>query len=87
MVTTSATFQSPQPEKWVNQNTLLPAGGSDPTRFDVKEAWYPVYYLEDLDKTKPNPFTLLGQNIVIWWDKSAQSWRVFVDKCPHRLAP
>ncbi len=65
----------------------LPAGGTDPTRFDWKEAWYPVYYIEDLDKSKPTPFTLLGRDIVIWWDKTAESWRVFEDKCPHRLAP
>ena len=89
MIATPETFQSTpqQQEKSTNQNELLPAGGPDPTRFDVKEAWYPVYYLEDLDKTKPNTFTLLEQNIVIWWEKSAQSWRVFADKCPHRLAP
>lgn len=88
MVTTPEKLQpTPQPqEKATNQNELLP-GGDDPTRFDVKEAWYPVYYLEDLDKNKPNTFTLFNQNIVIWWDKAGQSWRVFADKCPHRLAP
>ncbi|MEN9519237.1 MAG: hypothetical protein RLZZ381_1825, partial [Cyanobacteriota bacterium] len=31
-------------------------------------------------------FTLLDQNLVIWWDKSADTWQVFEDKCPHRLA-
>jgi phenylpropionate dioxygenase-like ring-hydroxylating dioxygenase large terminal subunit len=40
----------------------------------------------DLDKSQPTPFTLLGRDIVIWWDKNASSWRVFDDKCPHRLA-
>ncbi|MGK7938528.1 MAG: Rieske 2Fe-2S domain-containing protein [Xenococcaceae cyanobacterium] len=89
MATTPATFNptAQLQEKLSKQNELLPAGGSDPTKFDVKEAWYPVYYLEDLDKIKPNTFTLLNQNIVIWWDKSGQSWRAFEDKCPHRLAP
>jgi phenylpropionate dioxygenase-like ring-hydroxylating dioxygenase large terminal subunit len=72
----------------VNPNVeQIPAGGLDSESFDVKEAWYPVYYLEDLDKNKPQTFTLLGINIVIWWDKSNQSWCVFEDKCPHRLAP
>lgn len=70
-----------------DQNQLLPAGGSDPTRFEVTEAWYPIFYLEDLKRDRPNTFTLLGQDLVIWWDKSAQSWRVFIDRCPHRLAP
>jgi phenylpropionate dioxygenase-like ring-hydroxylating dioxygenase large terminal subunit len=62
-------------------------GGSDPDCFDWQEAWYPVHYLEDLDKSKPTPFTLLGKDIVIWWDKQNQSWQAFVDQCPHRLAP
>ena len=66
--------------------TLLP-GGVDLTVFDPKEAWYPIYYLDDLDKNKLSRFTLLATDLVIWWDKSAQTWQVFEDKCPHRLAP
>jgi phenylpropionate dioxygenase-like ring-hydroxylating dioxygenase large terminal subunit len=62
-------------------------GGNDPSCFDWKEVWYPVYYVQDLDRTKPLSFTLLGQNLVIWWDRTAAIWRVFEDKCPHRLAP
>ena len=89
MVTTPEKLQStPQSQEIVtNQNELLPAGGDDPNRFDVKEVWYPLYYLEDLDKSKLNTFTLLNQDLVIWWDKAGQSWRVFEDKCPHRLVP
>ncbi|MEA5565034.1 Rieske 2Fe-2S domain-containing protein [Anabaena sp. UHCC 0399] len=64
---------------------ILP-GGSDPQYFDWHEAWYPVHYLEDLDKSKPTAFTLLGRDIVIWWDKQSHSWQVFADQCPHRLA-
>jgi phenylpropionate dioxygenase-like ring-hydroxylating dioxygenase large terminal subunit len=63
------------------------AGGNNPARFDWKEVWYPVYYVQDLDRTKPMPFTLLGQDLVIWWDGTAATWRAFEDKCPHRLAP
>ena len=66
---------------------VLPAGGSDPERFDVAETWYPVAYLEDLDKTLPTRFILLDRGIVIWWDPNQSIWRVFEDKCPHRLAP
>ncbi len=66
---------------------VLPAGGPDLSRFDWKEVWYPVYYVDDLDKTKPNSFTLLEQDIVIWWDQSQTTWRAFIDQCPHRLAP
>ena len=65
----------------------LAAGGPDPQRFDWVEAWYPVHYVEDLDKTKPTRFTLLEQDIVIWWEPQAETWRVFADQCPHRLAP
>lgn len=71
------TAPSPQPT----------AGGSDPDRFDWHEAWYPVHYVEDLDKSKPTRFTLLEQDIVIWWEPQTESWRVFADQCPHRLAP
>jgi phenylpropionate dioxygenase-like ring-hydroxylating dioxygenase large terminal subunit len=65
---------------------ILP-GGFEPTRFDPQEAWYPVYYEADLDKTKPTSFTLLGRDLVIWWDNRSQSWSALEDKCPHRLAP
>lgn len=60
-------------------------GGTDPDRFDSREAWYPVFYLADLEKRSPNAFTLLGIDLVIWWDGSA--WRAMRDQCPHRLVP
>ncbi|MGB3614405.1 MAG: Rieske 2Fe-2S domain-containing protein [Elainellaceae cyanobacterium] len=65
----------------------LPAGGPDPNRFDWAEAWYPVHYIEDLDKAQLTRFTLLERDVVIWWDPKADIWRVFADQCPHRLAP
>ena len=65
----------------------LPAGGPEAERFDWAEAWYPVHYIEDLDKTRPTRFTLLEQDLVIWWDPQANTWQVFIDQCPHRLAP
>ncbi|MEM8504325.1 MAG: Rieske 2Fe-2S domain-containing protein [Cyanobacteria bacterium P01_D01_bin.1] len=69
-----------------SQNQLS-AGGPDPDRFDCAEAWYPVFYVEDLDREKPTRFTLLERDLVIWWEPKAQRWRVFADQCPHRLAP
>jgi phenylpropionate dioxygenase-like ring-hydroxylating dioxygenase large terminal subunit len=69
------------------QNDTLPAGGDDPQRFDWQEVWYPVAYIADLDRDKPTPFTLLERDLVIWWDRTAQTWRVLNDQCPHRLAP
>ncbi len=65
----------------------ISADGLDLTRFDWSEAWYPIYYIEDLDKSKLTPFTLLERDLVIWWDRTAECWRVFEDQCPHRLAP
>lgn len=47
-------------------------------------AWYPVFYLEDLDRRHPQKFTLLDQDLVIWWD--GDRWRAMADQCPHRLA-
>jgi phenylpropionate dioxygenase-like ring-hydroxylating dioxygenase large terminal subunit len=65
--------------------TLL-AGGPEPQRFDWTEAWHPIYEIENLDRRTPTPFTLLGQDLVIWWEPTTQQWRVVEDKCPHRLA-
>ncbi len=70
-----------------NQTTAILPGGSEPTIFDPVEAWYPIYYVDDLAKNKLSRFTLLDIDLVIWWDHLGNIWRVFEDKCPHRLAP
>lgn len=70
-----------------SQSQTLPAGGQDPDRFDWQEVWYPVFYIEDLDKTKPTKFTLLERDLVIWWDSHSNAWKAFDDRCPHRLVP
>ena len=51
------------------------------------EQWWPVAYLQDLDPAQPSRFTLLERDLVIWWDRSGDRWRVFPDVCPHRLVP
>ena len=79
----TATYSATTPQT----SAPLVAGGPDPEYFDWFEAWYPVHYVEDLDKTKPTRFTLLGQDVVIWWEPKVQAWRVLADQCPHRLAP
>jgi phenylpropionate dioxygenase-like ring-hydroxylating dioxygenase large terminal subunit len=56
-------------------------------KFNHLEAWYPLFFEKDLNQTKPNSFTLLEQDLVIWWDKKTKNWRIFEDQCPHRLAP
>lgn len=52
-----------------------------------QQRWYPVAYLEDLDRRRPQAFTLLGLDLVLWWDAAAAQWRAFADVCPHRLVP
>ena len=52
-----------------------------------QQAWYPVAYLTDLDPAAPSAFTLLEQDLVLWFDRQAQQWRAFADVCPHRLVP
>ena len=51
------------------------------------EQWWPVAYLRDLDPRRPSRFTLLDQDLVLWWDGAAERWRAFPDACPHRLVP
>ena len=70
-----------------SQEQSLPAGGLDPDRFDWQEVWYPVFYIEDLDKAKPSKFSLLERDLVIWWDRQTNAWKAFDDRCPHRLVP
>ena len=74
-----------KPEEYKNDRTL-PIGGTAPDRFDCKEAWYPLFFVSDLDKNQPHPFTLMDEDLVIWWDENQEQWRVFADMCPHRLA-
>jgi len=61
------------------------ASSEQPNRW--QNAWYPVSFLRDLDPQRPTPFTLLGQDLVLWFDRAAQQWRAFADVCPHRLVP
>ncbi len=61
----------------------MTVGGANPGVFDCQEAWYPVFYERDLDRSRPQRFVLLGQPVVIWWDGQ---WNTFTDRCPHRLA-
>jgi phenylpropionate dioxygenase-like ring-hydroxylating dioxygenase large terminal subunit len=57
------------------------------TEFNFFQHWYPVTPIEDLDPKSPTPVTILGIRLVIWKPKSADTYQVFLDQCPHRLAP
>lgn len=56
------------------------------SEFNFFQHWYPVSPVEDIDPKKPTAVTVLGLRLVIWKPKSSD-YRVFLDKCPHRLAP
>lgn len=55
--------------------------------FNFFQHWYPLAPIEDLDPRRPTPVTVLGQRLVIWKPGDAAEYRVFIDRCPHRLAP
>ena len=58
-----------------------------PPEFNFFQHWYPLSPIEDLDPKRPNPVMLLGLHLVIWKPGSLETYRVFLDQCPHRLAP
>ena len=60
---------------------------SPETPFDFLRQWYPVSPVEDLDPQRPTCIELMGRRFVIWKPPTADAFRVFVDLCPHRLAP
>ncbi len=55
--------------------------------FNFLQHWYPLSPVEDLDPKRPTAVTLLGLRLVIWKPTSSETFRVFLDQCPHRLAP
>jgi phenylpropionate dioxygenase-like ring-hydroxylating dioxygenase large terminal subunit len=55
--------------------------------FNWKKNWYPIALEDRTDKTKPFEFTLLGNSLVIWWDKLNNEWCSTDNQCSHRLAP
>ncbi|KAF5768369.1 putative pheophorbide a oxygenase [Helianthus annuus] len=71
---------SPEPEE---ETGSLDQG----ERFDWFSHWYPVVPVCDLDKSVPRGIKVVGLDIVVWWDKNDNEWKVFDDRCPHRLAP
>lgn len=57
------------------------------SEFNFFQHWYPLSPIEDLDPKRPTPVTLLGIRLVIWKPASSETYQVFLDQCPHRLAP
>ncbi|CAI0444896.1 unnamed protein product [Linum tenue] len=59
----------------------------DEEKFDWYSQWYPVMPVCDLDERVPHAKKVLGMDVVVWWDRNENAWKVFDDMCPHRLAP
>ncbi|MBF2005847.1 MAG: Rieske 2Fe-2S domain-containing protein [Chlorogloeopsis fritschii C42_A2020_084] len=57
------------------------------SEFNFFQNWYPILPIEDIDPHLPTAATILGINLAIWKPKSSETYRVFLDQCPHRLAP
>ena len=56
-------------------------------RFTWSRQWYPLTAVDNLDPGRPTPITVLGTNLVVWWEAAGSTWRCFRDVCPHRAAP
>ncbi|MEL6928490.1 MAG: Rieske 2Fe-2S domain-containing protein, partial [Cyanobacteria bacterium J06600_6] len=55
--------------------------------FDFSQHWYPLLPLEDIDSRKLTKATLLDVPLVIWKSNNSSQYQIFLDRCPHRLAP
>lgn len=71
----------------VSSPSISESAEADNKTFDWLAQWYPVGVLKHLDKRQPHPVTILGRDLVMWWDPNGGQWQVFADVCPHRLAP
>ena len=60
---------------------------SQEEKFNWLLQWYPVMPVCDLDKRIPLAKKVIGLDVVVWWDRNENAWKVFDDMCPHRLAP
>ena len=56
------------------------------TPFEWRAHWYPVNLIDNLKTDAPNSITLLGSDLVAWYDAPASTWRAAHAACPHRLA-
>lgn len=64
----------------------VPVSSAVKPPLDWSAAWYPVHFVQDLDKARPTRFMLLDQPLVIWWQPRREEWVVLSDRCSHRLA-
>ncbi|KAG0470842.1 hypothetical protein HPP92_017542 [Vanilla planifolia] len=74
-------------QEGVSATDPFTSGDVSAEKFDWYSHWYPLAPVFDLDKRAPRSLTVLGLDVVVWWDRAKERWRVFEDRCPHRLAP
>ncbi|MBD1911811.1 MULTISPECIES: Rieske 2Fe-2S domain-containing protein [unclassified Leptolyngbya] len=55
--------------------------------FNFFQHWYPISPIEDFDPDCPTSVVLLGRRLVVWKPHFSKNYCVFLDQCPHRLAP
>ncbi|KAL8546583.1 hypothetical protein ACS0TY_006346 [Phlomoides rotata] len=80
-------FTAISPSAPSTEESVPPEEEIESEKFDWYSQWYPVAPVCDLDKRRPHGKKVLGIDIVIWWDRNENAWKVFDDSCPHRLAP
>ncbi|KAJ4835428.1 hypothetical protein Tsubulata_037696 [Turnera subulata] len=68
-------------------NEADPETDSQGEKFDWFSQWYPIMPVCDLDRRVPHAKRVMGLDVVVWWDRNEEAWKVFDDTCPHRLAP
>ncbi|EFJ50047.1 hypothetical protein VOLCADRAFT_89014 [Volvox carteri f. nagariensis] len=82
MTSTSSSLTAPEAAK----PTPAPGVNQPKPDFVWTRHWWPLIPVDYLKPDRPNPVTLLGITMVVWRDAGGR-WRVFRDRCPHRLAP
>ena len=58
---------------------------SDPSIRPLHQNWWPIAFVNTLNKDKPNAERVLNKDIVLWHDN--EEWRCMDDMCAHRFAP
>jgi nitrite reductase/ring-hydroxylating ferredoxin subunit len=92
---TTPTTPTPTPPRARPLSSPVPAAATDRAtitteqqhqQLDWRACWYAVAFEADVDKEAPYAFQLLGQRLVVWFDRQQEAWRCFADACPHKLA-
>ncbi|KAK9062564.1 hypothetical protein SSX86_019751 [Deinandra increscens subsp. villosa] len=82
----SSSLLSTQPLE-EEENDELTERLDEDEKFDWFANWYALMPVCDLDKRAPLGKKVMGLDVVVWWDRNENTWKVFDDRCPHRLAP